>query len=533
MEVSKRRSDRGRSWLATTMCVLALGVGRADSGNSAPGIGPAGGTLEIAGASITLSSGAVPEDVTVRGATVDQVNAKLPRGLSLTGTIYAFTPHGTEFASPAQIELPRRRSGKVFTLDDEQDPTWSEVPEVVASGGSFRFSVSHISLFAELSGTEPATPGAAGGGADAGAGGADAGAGGADADPTLGGAAGDTSSPTAGGAAGAPAGCEPVPDVETATFEELSHPGTTYTAANAVSDDGGTVVGAMYFGTETVPHAFRWQQQGGMQDLSTAEHPLLHTAMHTNCDGTTLFIETGSGSISYVRWENGVVGPPLSCDTASQFAAVTGVSADGNVAVGSCEGSPFNNEHFPKRWLGSSATPLPVGTPRGYGTDVSADGLVILGQSTDPVWDGAFLWTEADGPTFIGPESASPTKLSADGSSAAGVELDGSVAFRWRTAKTTPITCGAGIFSCQPVAVSADGGVVVLNAGGKALLIWTDAHGAVPFESAVVAAGADLGSWTKLSIVDMTPDARVFVGEASDADGKKAAYRLQVPRGTF
>jgi uncharacterized membrane protein len=531
--VSKGLNGRRRSWLATTTCLLALGGGCADSGGKTQAIGPAGGTLEIAGASITLPSGAVPEGVTVRGATVDQVDAKLPSGLSLKGNIYAFTPHGTEFASPAEIKLPRRHSGKVFTLDDEQDSTWSEVPEVVASGDSFRFSVSHISLFAELAGTEQTTPGAAGGRADAGAGGADAGPGaGGAADTTLGGAAGDTSLPSEGGAAGAPAGCEPVPDVDTATFEELSLPGSSYVAANAVSDDGGTVVGSVYVGSETVPHAFRWQQQGGMQDLSTAEQPL-HTAMHTNCDGTILFIEMALSSSGYMRWVNGQVEPPLSCDTSSQVAFVTGVSADGNVAVGTCEGSPFNAEHFGKRWLGSSATPLPIGTPRAYGTDVSADGLVFLGQSWDPSWDGAFIWTEAHGNTFIGPESAAPFKLSADGSSAVGFELDASVAFRWRAAKTTHITCGAGISSCQPTAVSADGGVIALRAGVDVSLIWTDAHGAVPFESAVVAAGADLGSWTKLSIVDMTPDARVFIGEASDADGNKAAYRLQVPRGTF
>ncbi len=107
---------------------------------------------------------------------------------------------------------------------------------------------------------------------------------------------------------------------------------------------------------------------------------------------------------------------------------------------------------------------------------------------------------------------------------------EGGRLFRWRSTGFTEIRCGG--VACGGHLISQDGNVVIVYLGEETR-IWTDANGAVPFTAAVIAAGARLGEWQSLSVFDMTPDARVFIGEASSADGRTTTYRLVVPAGTF
>src|SRR5215510_9077534 len=66
-----------------------------------PTIGAGGGTVtEIGGASVIFPAGAVSNDTTFRIA-VDSTGAPpLPAGLGGTGSVYAITPHGGNFAKP-------------------------------------------------------------------------------------------------------------------------------------------------------------------------------------------------------------------------------------------------------------------------------------------------------------------------------------------------------------------------------------------------------------------------------------------------
>ena len=165
------------------------------------GVGPEGGTLELAGgATIELPPGAVPEGVKVTAAIVEAAAAP-PSGLQVSGKVYAFLPHGTRFAKPVTIKIPASSAtNAVFELDDDDDTSWEQVASSKEEKGFHAVTVEHISLFAELAALEGT--GGAGGGGGLGAGGSPSTAGdgpGVEAGAGAGGAA-------QGGAGGAESG---------------------------------------------------------------------------------------------------------------------------------------------------------------------------------------------------------------------------------------------------------------------------------------------------------------------------------------
>ncbi|HXK19758.1 MAG TPA: hypothetical protein VNG33_18230 [Polyangiaceae bacterium] len=160
-------------WL--TGAVIWMGACGTSSTPTRGGVGVNGeDTVRLPdGAFIQVAEGAVPGGVTVQASIVKQKVAEPPAGLQLVGPVYAFTPHGTQFATPSHIQLPERGGGRVYTLDDEDDPSWEAVPKVTLASHHFDFDVTHISLFAELAESPaPGSAGAGGGGpGEAGAGG--------------------------------------------------------------------------------------------------------------------------------------------------------------------------------------------------------------------------------------------------------------------------------------------------------------------------------------------------------------------------
>lgn len=151
-------------WLGGAL--LAVWSCGSDDHSTTPndGVGPEGGTIELSdGASIRLPAGAVPEGVKVMADIVED-SAAPPSGLQVMGKVYAFLPHGTHFEKPVTISIPASRAANgVFTLDDDDDTSWQQVPSTTAENGFHSIRVDHISLFAEL---EPldGTAGAGGGG---------------------------------------------------------------------------------------------------------------------------------------------------------------------------------------------------------------------------------------------------------------------------------------------------------------------------------------------------------------------------------
>ena len=70
------------------------------------GIGSSGGTVSNGGASVVVPAGALTQTVQIA---IEQTSAgapALPAGVVMFGPMFAFTPHGTQFASPATVTLP-------------------------------------------------------------------------------------------------------------------------------------------------------------------------------------------------------------------------------------------------------------------------------------------------------------------------------------------------------------------------------------------------------------------------------------------
>ena len=156
-------------------------------------------------------------------------------------------------------------------------------------------------------------------------------------------------------------------------YVELGTLGGAYSVAEAVSADGGTVVGASETGSAS-RHAFLWRAK------------------------TNEMIDLGAAN----------PGP----------STATAVNANGTVAVGYA--SPIDtlntNSELPFRWAAGKMTLLPPldSTPQKKGTGrawgVSATGATVVGQSTSATGDlHAFLWTVGSGVIDLG--AAAPTSM--------------------------------------------------------------------------------------------------------------------------
>jgi uncharacterized delta-60 repeat protein len=99
--------------LVTSLAGCGGGDGDGD-GAVAPGpatIGPAGGTVRHAsGAEVVMPAGALTGETTVQVEEANSAAPPLPADLLALGPVYAFTPHGTRFATPATVVVPFDRS---------------------------------------------------------------------------------------------------------------------------------------------------------------------------------------------------------------------------------------------------------------------------------------------------------------------------------------------------------------------------------------------------------------------------------------
>lgn len=371
--------------------------------------------------------------------------------------------------------------------------------------------------------------GIGGAGAGAGIGGADTGIGGAGAgaEPANAGAGGTIESPTA---------CPALPEVATPVFEVLGdlapgveRPSGGYeTVPEALSLNGNAIAGASSTQGDQ-GHAYVWTSAAGMKDLRTGANGLAD-AVATNCDASIVYVTDDRGST--LRLAGG--GPPLELLPGTPGGVdvwVRAVDASGQVAVGATGGDA---DASAERWVGATAKGMPLGV-HGYATDVSADGTVIAGVRYVGAQVAAiFRWTAAEGAVDLAPATGRLAQVSADGTSVIALHPN-DLPFRWRKDGITELSCGAGHGSCTPELINHDGSVIILSgpAPDYEQMVWSDGKGTVAFNAAVIAAGASLGSWTSLNVVDMSADARVFTGMAFGANDASATYRLQVPAGTF
>jgi probable HAF family extracellular repeat protein len=271
--------------------------------------------------------------------------------------------------------------------------------------------------------------------------------------------------------------------------------GGFYSAANGVSDDGSVVVGASE--SALGGEAFRWTSATGM---------------------------VGLGDLPGGRFTSGA----------------EAVSADGNVVVGTGwidDSSHDGDEMSPFRW--TSATGMVDlgdldncisnwGCRSSSGTDVSADGSVVVGTSNHGFdTREAFRWTSADGMLSIGALPSGRARARAYGVSADGTVIvgrdevwenneDSLEAFRW-TAATGMVGLGDlpdGRFASEANDVSADGSVIVgvgeTAVGGEAV-VWTSAGG-------MVGLGFLPGGDNRSYALGVSADGSMVVGQSELAD---------------
>ena len=103
-------------WIGLIALVLAVsGCGGGGGGDGGGGgtsqsgtvIDAAGGTVVGPnGAKVVIPAGALATDTTINIAQIAASTAVLPAGFSVSGQIFAFTPHGTQFAVPVTMTLP-------------------------------------------------------------------------------------------------------------------------------------------------------------------------------------------------------------------------------------------------------------------------------------------------------------------------------------------------------------------------------------------------------------------------------------------
>ena len=121
-------------YLVATLAALFAG-GCQDSEptrSSAAEIGPEGGTLSVAGATLRIPAGALQYQLRVELVKLGSKSVVAPITTRLAGPAFALRPHGTELEKPATLTLPYRAASDEFVyvarLENEQDQRWDFLP---------------------------------------------------------------------------------------------------------------------------------------------------------------------------------------------------------------------------------------------------------------------------------------------------------------------------------------------------------------------------------------------------------------------
>jgi uncharacterized delta-60 repeat protein len=119
-----------------------------------PGIGTAGGTVNgPSGAKVVIPAGALASNVDIAIAESSTGSPAIPGSLTAAGSIYAFTPHGTAFASAVTVTIPfdpnKVPAGVTPTLykTNATQTAWERVAGATVSGNMISGQVTGFSFF--------------------------------------------------------------------------------------------------------------------------------------------------------------------------------------------------------------------------------------------------------------------------------------------------------------------------------------------------------------------------------------------------
>lgn len=291
----------------------------------------------------------------------------------------------------------------------------------------------------------------------------------------------------------------------------------------SMSDDGRVIVG--YFQSNWYPfeRAFRWTPETGMVQLPGTD-TFWSYARSVNADGTAVAGEGWDGDIRRAfRWtEQGGI-ENLGTLYGNRNCEGHGISSDGLTVVGSGNIEPGEG-HRAFRWRADPGM-VRLGTlmNSSYATAVSADGSVVAGDSAFPNWR-AFRWTESEGmiglPWLPDAHEARATGITADGSTIVGYcEVFGpsNRAFQWSDVEgTRDLGRPSGTRSAEAFAISDDGAVVVGSCSSEEwthACLWSDETGPVDLTEYLASLGLDLTGWELWRATAVSGDGSEVAGQ--------------------
>lgn len=347
--------------------------------------------------------------------------------------------------------------------------------------------------------------------------------------------------------------CSLVAHAQTVTIDNLGTvPGSgsfPYSHARGVSADGAVVVGDA--GSDSSSSAFRWTAAGDIVDLGTFDGSWYSTfARSVSGDGSVL-VGGGrrSGSISTRAARVAPSGVQLLPALYEDFYAMTAgydVSANGAVVVGQSTSVEFGFQPRACRWDGGTVVSLGTLEPATFvndsaATGCSSDASVIVGWCETASGRRATLFRLGQSPQNLGTLGGSASEahgVSANGAVIVGQSHNGNTvrAFRWTQAggMTDLGTAGGVSGSSVAYAASFDGRVIVGQSispsvtGGEAC-VWTDGVGRQLWEILQTDFNADLSGWIGFDVIrDVTPDGSTFVGSGTTSDGDTVGFRVRL-----
>lgn len=294
-------------------------------------------------------------------------------------------------------------------------------------------------------------------------------------------------------------------------YEELPGiEGNAYVLAYGVSDDGSVIVGFSAPTYSSRGNAVVWEGTTltALGHLATVAASQNSIAYGVSGDGKVIVgaSTTNTGGLHAVSWTD--KGAPVDLNGA----AFTGSSArkasrDGSVIVGEAHSEALTNEAFvwtaAKGMVGLGVLEEDVSTTYAgsFATDVSADGLVVVGFSKGRPNDKseAFRWTDAGGMVGLG--------VLADGttSRALGTNADGSVIVGFAD---QPSAFVPGIFNTTAIR-------------------WTEAGGMQTVSNWLTANGVNVGENTFTDAVAVSDDGTVIIG-TGQINGNTQEYIARV-----
>ena len=328
----------------------------------------------------------------------------------------------------------------------------------------------------------------------------------------------------------------------TPSFQGLGTlPGSTGSAAWGISPDGSTVVGSV--GSQ----GFRWTSSGGMQGIGNLPGRSNSFPRDASGDGSVIVGSSFSSSGGEAfRWtQSGGMQPLGHLAGFSSSSVARGISDDGSVIVGSSSNDTASQAF---RWSSSQGM-QPLAGVVGYGagaSGVSADGSVVVGSHTNSAGNTeAFRWTSSGGLQGLGDLAGGEFFSIASDISADGLTIVGhgrpalnAQAFRWTTAGGMQgLGYLPGFGHTEALDVSGDGSIIVGQASGsvaggddRTAFIWDATHGIRGLQDVLVNDyGLDLTGWTLRPAQGISADGTTIVGWGINPAGQTEAWRAVIP----